>query len=180
MEKKKTIPDLPGYIPLPTAARLMGLSRRMANQYVENGKIRGFKAGRVIMVLTEDVDKFQPNATGRPRTRVPVWRLPVGRNRQYTTIMFTSILPGQSENFDKKLQAIHTEGIHLLPGTVARYISRSVKKPNDVQIILVWRSTVMPEEEEREAEFEALKEEFAEILDWEKSWGEYGQVVMHT
>jgi hypothetical protein len=180
MEKKKTIPDLPGYMPLPEAARVMGLSRRMANQYVENGKVRGFKAGRVIMVLTEDVENFEPNATGRPRTRVPIWRLPVGKNIQFLTVIFTSIKPGQSDNFDKKLKEIHANKKHLLPGTVARYMSRSKKKPDDIQIVLIWRSTVMPSEEEREAELEALQEEFAEILDWETSWGEYGQIVIHT
>ena len=180
MEKKKTIPDLPGYMSLPQAAQIMGLSRRMANQYVENGKLRGYKAGRVIMVLIEDVEKFEPNATGRPRVRVPIWRLPVGRNIQYLTVIFTNIKPGQSDNFDKKIKEIYVNKKHSLPGTVARYISRSEKKPDDIQIVLVWRSTVMPADEEREAAIAALREEFTGILDWETSWGEYGQVVMHT
>ena len=180
MEKQETLPDLPGYMPLPIAARLMGLSRRMANQYVQNGKLRGFKAGRNIMVKIEDVEKFQPNATGRPRERVPVWRLPVGKNLQFVTTIFTRIKPGQRENFDQKLKEIHSNGDHFLVGTVARYIVRSEKKPDDIEILLVWRSTVMPPEEEREADLEALRQEFAEILDWETSWEEFGQVLMHT
>lgn len=180
MEKKKTIPDLPGYVPLSVAAKMMGLSRRMANQYVENGKVRGVKAGRVIMVLEEDIARFRPNATGRPRTRLPIWRLPVGNNRQYLTVIFTRIKPGQDANFDKKLREIHADQKHLLQGTVARYMSRSKQKREDVQIVFIWRSTVMPSEKECEAAVEELKEEFANILDWESSWGEYGQVVMHT
>lgn len=63
------------------------------------------------------------------------------------------------------------------PGTVARYIARSEEKPDDVQITLVWRSTVMPPKEEREA---ALREELAEILDWETAWSESGRVLMRT
>ncbi len=150
------------------------------NQYVQTGKIHGFRAGRIIMVQTDDVEKFQPNATGRPRTRVPVWRLPVGRNVQYLTVIFTRIKPGQDARFAQKLKEIHADEKHLLPWTVARYISRSVKKPDDVQIVFIWRSTVMPSEEEREAEMEGLRAELADILDWESSWGEYGQVVIHT
>jgi hypothetical protein len=180
MEKKKTIPALPGYVSLSEAAKLMGLSRRMANQYVENGKVRGVKAGRVIMVLEEDIAKFRPNATGRPRTRVPIWRLPVGNNLQYLMVIFTRIKPGQDENFDNKLREIHAAQDHLLVGTVARYFSRSKQKPQDVQIVFIWRSTVMPAEEEAAAAVEELKEAFTGILDWESSWDEYGQVVMHT
>jgi hypothetical protein len=180
MEKKKTIPALPGYVPLSVAAKLMGLSRRMANQYVENGKVRAVKAGRVIMVLEEDIANFRPNATGRPRTRVPIWRLPVGNNLQFMTVIFTRIKPGQSEQFDEKLKEVHASQRHLLQGTVARYFSRSEQKPEDIQIVFLWRSTVMPAEKVRAAAVEDLKKEFADILDWESSWGEYGRVVMHT
>ncbi|HEY0757204.1 MAG TPA: helix-turn-helix domain-containing protein [Ktedonobacteraceae bacterium] len=179
-EDVKIFPNIPGYIPVKQAAEIMGVSRRRINDFVRAGRIRAFRAGYILMLLEEDVRKFPRKETGRPRTRLPIWRLPVRKNLQYLSVIFASIKPGQSENFDKRLKEIHAGQKHLLPGTVARYFSRSKEKPDDVQIVLIWRSTVMPSEEECKAEVEELKADLADILDWEKSWGEYGQVVMHT
>lgn len=179
-ENEIDFPSIPDYIPVKKAAEIMGISRRRINDFVKTGRISAFRAGRTLMLLEKDVLQFQRQATGRKRTRIPIWRLPVGKNIQFTSIILTRIKPGQSAQFDEKLQDIHAREAHLLPGTVARYFSRSVQKPDDVQIIFVWRSTVMPSDEEREASIQALQDEFADILDWEKSWGEYGKVVMHT
>lgn len=38
----------------------------------------------------------------------------------------------------------------------------------------------MPPQEEREAALAALREELAEILDWDTAWSESGRVLMHT
>ena len=88
--------------------------------------------------------------------------------------------PGQGERLDAKLEEIRAAETHLLPGTVARYIARNRGRPDDVQIVLVWRSTVMPPEAEREAALQALRDDLAEIIDWESAWSEEGQVLMHT
>lgn len=180
MDNHQTLPDLPGYMPIQEAAELMDLSRSMVHQYVADGRIRGFKAGRAIMLLEEDVRKFQRRATGRPRLRVPTWRVPVGSNQQYLTIIFARLREGQSERLEEKLEEIRAGGRHLLTGTVARYIARNRSKPDDLQIVLVWRSTVMPSDEEREAALNALRAELAELVDWDSSWSEEGQVLMHT
>lgn len=179
-EDENSFPNIPGYIPVKEAAEIMGVSRRRINDYLHDGRIRGFKAGYIMMLLEEDVRRFKRQETGRPRTRHPIWRLPVRNNVQYSDIILVRIKPGQSENFNKKLHEIHAKQEHLLPGTVARYFSRGRSKPDDVHIILIWRSTVMPSDEEREASIEALKAEFEGILDWETSWDEDGQVAMHT
>jgi excisionase family DNA binding protein len=180
MQKDGYIPDLPGYVSVKEASKLLGLSIRRIHELVQNGRIRAHKASHVVMLLEEDVRNFESQPTGRPRTRVPIWRLPVGKNIQYLTIIFARIKDGQGERFDAKLEEIRAGEKHLLPGTVARYIARSEEKPEDVQIVLVWRSTVMPPAGEREAALAALRAEFAEILDWENAWSEYGRVVMHT
>ncbi len=118
--------------------------------------------------------------TGRRRTRIPVWRIPVGDNVQYLTQIFTRIREGQEALFKQKLEEMRAGEKHFLPGTVARYIARSDEKPSDIHLVLVWRSTVMPEQAEREAALEALRQELAEVLDWETAWYEYGKVLMHT
>src|SRR5579883_951797 len=180
IENEHDFENIPGYVPVKEAAEKLGLSRRRINDLVRTGRIRAFKASHVLMLLAEDVDNFKRQPTGRPRTRIPVWRLPGDKNIQYLTIIFARIRDGQGERFDAKLEEIRAEEKHLLPGTVARYIARSEEKPEDVQMVLVWRSTVMPPASEREAALAALQAELAEILDWENAWSEYGRVLMHT
>jgi hypothetical protein len=171
---------LPGFMPIKKAANILGLSISMVHQYVRDGRLEGFKASNVVMIREEAVENFQRARVGRQRTRVPVWRIPIGSNLQYLTIIFARLREGKREQLEQKLEEIHAAEKHLLTGTVARYIARNRHKPDDLQIVLVWRSTVMPSDEEREAALNALREELAEIVDWETAWSEEGQVLMHT
>ena len=171
---------LPGYITLKEAAQMLGVAERTVYGYVIDGKLPGIRTGSSIMVKPEDVKNYKRGAPGRRRTVIPIWRLSADNSLLYLTIIFARIKAGQGKRFDAKLEEIRAAEKHLLPGTVARYIARSEEKPEDVQIVLVWRSTVMPPPGEREAALAALRAELAEILDWENAWSEYGRVVMHT
>ena len=174
------IPHLAGYMTVQEAAEYLGVSDRTVYGYIDEGRLAAVRVGGGLAVEERAVKDFQRQATGRPRTRQPIWRLPVGKNRQYLSIIFARIRAGQEKRFDAKLEEIRAGEKHLLPGTVARYIARSEEKPEDVQIVLVWRSTVMPSDPERESALNALRAELADILDWENAWSEYGRVVMHT
>lgn len=174
------IPSLKGYFSVKEAAEWLGVSERTVYGYIDDGKLAAVRVGSSLALEEKAVKQFQRQATGRPRTRRPIWRSPVGKNIQYLTVIFAHIRDGQSEAFDQKLAEIRETEKHLLTGTVARYIARGVHKSNDVQMVLVWRSTVMPAEEEREAAMRALRKDLAEMVDWEKSWSEEGQVVLHA
>lgn len=89
------------------------------------------------------------------------------------------IRPGLAERFDQKLEEMRMHGKHLVPGTVARYFVRDLGDPDDVDIVLVWRSTVMPPEKERQAALSALRAELADVLNWDDVQRE-GEVMMHT
>lgn len=180
MNDEDILPHLEGYISLKRAARMLGVAERTVYGYVTEGKLPGVRAGSSIVVKAEDVQRFKRGSPGRRRTRVPVWRLSVGEHLQYLSIIFARIRPGQEDKLDQKLEEIRAAEKHLLPGTVARYIARSEDKPENVQMVLVWRSTIMPPQEEREAALAALREELAEILDWDTAWSESGRVLMHT
>jgi excisionase family DNA binding protein len=174
------LPHLPGYISVRQAANLLGVAERTVYGYIDDGKLPAVRVGNAIALEEQIVKDFDRQATGRPRTRVPAWRLPVGKNIQYLTVIFASVRPGQGNKLDQKLEEMRAGDKHLLPGTVARYIARNEEKPDDVQIVLVWRSTVMPPKEERDAALASLREELAEILDWDTAWSESGRVLMHT
>ncbi len=161
-------------------AEELDISERMVHTYIQDGRLPGYKMGRITIVKEEDFRFFQRAKKGRPRTRLPIWRKSVGDNLQYLTHITVSIRPGQGDKLDQKLEEMRADAKHLLPGTVARYIARNEEKPEDVQIVLVWRSTVMPPKEEREAALAALRADLADILYWETAWSESGKVLMHT
>jgi len=161
-------------------AGALGISERMVHGYVRDGRLMGYKVGKTTAIRKADFLLFQRAKKGRPRTNLPVWRKSVGDNLQYMTIITTRIKAGQNENLLKKLEELRTKDIHMLPGTVGRFIACDGADPGNVQIVLIWRSTVMPMQEAREAEVQALKEELAGVLDWEKPWGVHGRVLLHT
>jgi excisionase family DNA binding protein len=176
----RNIPKLPGYMSIKEAAAKLGRSERRLYEYAQQGRIRAYKAGRTTMLLEEDVNAFQKQPVGRKRTTMPIWRTPTGDNLQYTTVIFANLRAGSEAKLAAKLAEIRAGKKHLLPGTVARYIARNAEKPNEIHILLIWRSTVMPAEAEREAALAALRADLAEVVDWETAWSEQGQVLMHT
>ena len=180
MREDSELPPASGYLTVKKIAEKLDMSERMVHTYIQDGRLPGYRLGKLTVVKEEDFQAFERAKKGRPRTRLPIWRKSVGDNIQYMTLITARIRTGQRDNFAKKLDEIHADEKHLLPGTVARYIARSEAKPDDIQIVLVWRSTVMPPAAEREAALAALRQELAEIVDWDSSWSEYGRVLMHT
>ena len=174
--------QLPGYISVKEAAKRLGLVDKTIYRYIDEEKLPAIRLDASPFVLVEEkaVQNYKRQSVGRPRTRIPAWRLPAGANLLYLTQMVVPIYPGQEENLSTKLKEMHAGSAHLLPGTVARYIARSEDKPDSVQIVLIWRKAVMPEKEEREEALEALRSELAQILDWDAASSEHGQVLMHT
>lgn len=179
MSEDSELPNAPGYMTVKEVARSLDISERMVHTYIQDGRLPGYKLGRITAIKEEDFRAFQRAKKGRPRTRLPVWRRPVGDNVQYMTSIATHIRPGQTEQFERKLEEMRAQEKHLLPGTVARYIVRSQNNSQDIQIVLIWRSTVMPAEKERESALLALQKELADVLDWETSRLD-GLVLMHA
>ncbi len=79
-----------------------------------------------------------------------------------------------------RLEEIKRTGGHTFPGTIARYVAGSETHPDRIQIVLIWRSTVMPDETERKRTLEELRQALADILDWSTAQYDNGEVFMHT
>ena len=174
------MPHLPGYLSVKEAARLLGVSERSVYGYIESGKIPAARIGHVLVVETEMVSKYQRKAPGRLRTNTPIWHVPPQNNLQYLTSITVRIRQGQSTHFEQKINEIRANGKHVIPGTAARYVLRSRDNPDEVQIVLIWRSAIMPPTEEREAALAALRADMTEILAWETAVYRESQVVMHA
>ena len=162
------------------AAKIMGVSTRSVYGYIETGKLLGIRIGASIAVHAEAVRNYQRPVVGRPRTRTPIWRVPVVMNLQYLTTINVRAREGQSAQLEQRLTEIRVSRKHHLPGTVARYIVRNKTDPDEIQIVLVWRRLVMPPDEEREAALTALCADLADILDWETASSHEGQVLMNA
>ncbi len=86
----------------------------------------------------------------------------------------------RQETLMKRLEEIKEGDQHLFLGTIARFIIKSETVPGQVEISLIWRSTVMPAEEEREQALQEFQQALADVLDWSTAHYSNGQVLMHT
>lgn len=170
----------PEFVSVREAAKILGVSERSVYGYIEERKLPGFKATNLTVVLLKDVHTFKRGTTGRPRTRVPEWRISDNENVQYMTQIFVQIRSGQTEKLLHKLEEIRKENKHTFPGTVARYFARSQADTSDIQILLIWRGTVMPDEFTRAAALHELREELKDLLEWESAHMEMHEILMHT
>jgi hypothetical protein len=80
----------------------------------------------------------------------------------------------------KRLEEIKQEEQFLFPGTVSRSIIMSETILGQIEISLVWRSTVMPTEEAREQALEEFRQALSDVLDWNTAQYNYGLVLLHT
>ena len=96
------------------------------------------------------------------------------------TSITVQIREGQQETLQQKLEEIRNKKEHLFPGTVARYIAGSNKRPNIVEITFIWRSSVMPNEATRQEALKAFQDALADVIDWTTARYDDGTIFMHA
>ena len=166
MVKAEDIPDIPGYVSVKEAAKLLDVSVSRMYEYVRERRLPLHKAGKTYMIPIESIRDFRPNPTGRTRTKPPEWRVYRGGGIVLATDLQVQIRPGQQEKLVEKLKAIQEEKRHTFTGTIARYVLKDAASFTAVNIWLVWKDTEMPGEVTRQQELEAFKAELADVLDW--------------
>lgn len=173
-------PGLPGYVSIKEAAQMLGISDKRVYEYVDEGRLPSMWAADVIMIPQEAVQKFKRRSSGRPRKSVPAWRISSGDNTQFVTSITVQLYPGQQDALMQKLEEVRQAGLYTFPGTIARLIAASDTTPGQIEISLIWRRAVMPNEVEREQAVEAFRQAFSGILDWGTAYYHHCQVLMHT
>jgi excisionase family DNA binding protein len=174
------IPDLPGYVSTKEAAKMLGISERRIRLYIEMKRLPAVRAADVLMIPAEDVKNFKRKIVGRPRKNTLAWRTSSVENTQFMTSIFVQMKDQQATPLTQKMEEIKLSGGHVFPGTVARYIVRSESVPGQVELVLIWRSTVMPDEVEREQALEAFRQALSDVLDWHTAQYHHGEILMHT
>jgi excisionase family DNA binding protein len=183
--RKSTIQALehaPEYLSVREAAKLMGVSERSIYGYIGEGKLRGARIGNIIAVNAGEVQRFGciRKAPGRVRTTTPRWHVPPAQNCLFLTTITVRACAGQGALLDERLAEIRRDDRHRFPGTVGRYIGRNQLDPDEIEIVLIWRSVVMPPEQDREAALTALAAYLADVLDWETAAYKHSQVLLHA
>ncbi len=174
------LPNMPGYVSIKEAAKMMDLSTRRVYDFVVSGRLRGVRAVNAIMIPLEDIQKFQRGASGRERKVTPLWRISSGENTQLMTLILVQMRVGKQEILTQRLEQIRKDKQHLFPGTIARSIVGSQANPGQVIISLIWRGTIIPEEAEREEALEAFRQALDDVLDWGNAEYNHGTAFMHT
>jgi excisionase family DNA binding protein len=171
---------VPGYLSVKETARLLGVSERTIYGYIENGRLPASRIGCLTVIDAETARTFQRQAPGRKRTRIPAWHVPPGNNLLSLTYITVRQRPGQGERLREKLQEMRAQGLHLMPGTSARYIARNQQDPEEMYIVLLWRAALRPSDEQRTQALAALAADLADFLDWEHARVQEKQVLVHA
>jgi excisionase family DNA binding protein len=174
------LPELPGYVSLKQAAKILGLSVSRVYQYVDEERIPAVRAGHNIMLSREAVEQFKPDVSGRKRKAPPSWRRLKAGGPLLTTTIHVQVREGQQKKLEKVLQEIEQEDQYTFPGTVARYISKHTTSPASVSIFLVWKKSEIPNEGAKAKALEEFRAKLADILDWSTAQYMEGEAVIHT
>jgi excisionase family DNA binding protein len=180
MRESLDLPNMPEYVPIKEAAKMLGVSDKRVYAYIEEGRLPAVRAAHVIMIPLEEVRKFQPKISGRPRKNTPVWRTSPEDNLLLADSIIVHIQENQHKKLGQRLEEIKQASEHIFLGTVARYIIWSKTHPEKLEILLIWRSTMMPDEAARKEALGAFQEALADVLDWSTAQYNNGKVLMHT
>ncbi len=180
MREYLDLPNMPEYVSIKEAAKILGVSDKRVYAYIEDGRLPAVRAAHVIMIPIEEVKKFKPKISGRPRKNTPMWRTSLTDNMLLTTSIFVKVRAHQQERLRQALEEMKQAGEHIFPGTIARYILGSKAHPESVEILLIWRSTMMPDEAALEEDLDDFRQALADVLDWSSAQYDQGEVFLHT
>lgn len=180
MKDMFSLPNIPGYVDIKDAAKILGVAESSVYRYVQSGRIPAYQAGHNIMVEEEALKYFKPNQTGRPRKKDAPWRTSPDTNSFTVTYIHVNIRPGLQEDLRKILWKFRQEERHLFPGTVVRYISLDDTSPASATIQLVWKSSDASDNKTREQELANFRSDLEHVFDWDTAQYRDGTVLVHT
>jgi excisionase family DNA binding protein len=180
MSEENDIPKIPGYVSVKEAAAILNVTDKTIYFYIDNKRLQAVRASNMLLIPKEEIERFQQRSVGRPRTKTPSWRSSTKDNALLVTSIHVPVKSGKHTILGKKLAKLRREGLHNFPGTVARYILGFEENPDEVEILLVWKVGIMPDQEEREKLLQVFQEELSDVLNWGKAQYHQGTVFMHA
>ena len=172
--------NLPGYVSVKEAAKILGLSPRTVYDYVEEGRLPSTRFADVIAIPVKELRQFKREPSGRPRKNTPLWRISSGDNEQFMTFVLVQVRAGKHDALIQRLELMRRKKQHLFQGTVMRYIAESEMPAEQLILLLVWRGTVLPEVALREEALAEFRQTLDDVVDWTTAQYNDGKVLMHT
>ena len=179
-EERAEFPNLPDYVSIKEAAKILGISDKTVYEYVNTERLPAVWAADVLMIKRTDLENFQRKPVGRPRVSIPKWRISSKDNALFVTSINVQVRAGKRDKLMKKLEEIRRRGLHNFPGTVARYITGYKKFPGKVEILLIWKTSAAPDEASHAQALAAFQQALADVLDWDTAEYDDGTVYIHT
>ena len=68
---------------------------------------------------------------------------------------------------------------HTLPGIVARYIVESETVQGQIQMSLIWKGTVVPNEMEQMQALDAFRQSLTDVFNWNTAQYNKGKVLIY-
>lgn len=180
MRESLDLPSMPEYVSIKDAAKMLGVSDKRVYAYIEEGRLPAMRAAHVIMIPIEEVKKFRPKISGRPRKNTPAWRTSPQDNLLLTHSLFVRLQDGQQKQLERKLEEIRQSGEQTFPGTVARYIIQDQTHAGEIEIVLIWRRTSMPDGPTREKALAEFLHVLSDVIDLNTARYSEGQILLHT
>jgi excisionase family DNA binding protein len=159
---------------------MLGITDKRVYRYIDLGRLPAFKSGGVFLIPEEEVKQFRLNPPGRIRKAPPRWHVFNNRSKVLATEMRVLVRPGQQTPLLEKLKAIQQANDHTFPGTIARYVIKGNPELTEVHFVFIWKDTEMPDEESRQQDLQAFREELADVLDWENAEYSTNETLIYT
>ncbi|HEY0752344.1 MAG TPA: helix-turn-helix domain-containing protein [Ktedonobacteraceae bacterium] len=163
-ERKKSSP--PGYISSEEAAQRLEVTKDRLYQWVKQARLTPYTVGNAFTFREQDIANFERNPTGRRRKGSPSWRVYKGDVKVLVTTIIVQVRNEQQRQLVAKIDAMREADEFIFPGSIARYIVPDDEEFKQIQILLIWKNTEMPDEAARQAHLDLFQQDFADVLDW--------------
>ncbi|QBD82962.1 DNA-binding protein [Ktedonosporobacter rubrisoli] len=180
MDEYADYSGLPGYVSIKEAAKMLGISDKMVYIYIQRKRLPALQIANVLVIPIKDVQNFKFNSEGRPRRKTPPWRISSRDNVLFVTSITLQFEAAQQDLLAERLREIRESGLYDFPGTVTRYVFSYEGSPNTIEIQLVWKTSVAPDEATREQTLEEFRQALDDVLDWSTAQYKHGRALMHT
>lgn len=178
MDKRVNLED---YLTSKEAGDILGITNKSIQRHIISGEMQAIKRGGRYFIHKDEIASFKPRLSGRPRTSVPQWRFSPEGNTLVGTSIEADFKEGiTEEDFELALSEVKRNEELVFAGTVARYVLSNERTPRRVQILFIWRQTVMPPADKIEQALAILRATLADVLDWSTASNNNQRVWMHT
>jgi len=175
-----TIPALPGYVSIKEAAEILGVSDKRVYQYVRAGRLSAQRIGPILILPEEEVRHFKPSPSGRLRTKATPWRAYRSGGEIVITDIWVQVRDGQQELLRQRLRTVQEAEQHTFPGTIARYVVKEDEMLTSIRILLIWKSTEMPDEVARWQALASFQQTLDDLVDWKTAQFTTNDCLIHT